>query len=119
MPALLFIYGTLHPERAPAEIASIVRRLISAGPATVRGHRYDFGEYPGVVLDPAGPVIRGEVFTVPDTATLDALDTYEDFRPADPGNSLFLRVETSAVRSDGSAVTCWIYVYNREAGGSV
>jgi gamma-glutamylcyclotransferase (GGCT)/AIG2-like uncharacterized protein YtfP len=119
MPALLFIYGTLHPDRAPREIAAAARRLIPIGPATIRGHRHDLGEYPGVILDPAAPAIEGELFTVPDAATLDALDAYEDFRPADPGNSLFLRVETTAIRADNSAVICWIYVYNRAVAGTV
>jgi len=113
MPALLFIYGTLHPDRAPREIAAAAHRLTSAGPATIRGHRYDLGEYPGVVLDPTGPLVAGELFTVPDAATLAALDAYEDFHPADPANSLFLRVETTATKPDGSLVTCWVYVYNR------
>jgi gamma-glutamylcyclotransferase (GGCT)/AIG2-like uncharacterized protein YtfP len=113
MPALLFIYGTLHPDRAPREIAAAARRLISAGPATIRGHRYDLGEYPGVVLDSNGLHIQGELFAVPDTAALAALDAYEDFRPDDPANSLFLRVETTATKPDGSPLTCWVYVYNR------
>jgi gamma-glutamylcyclotransferase (GGCT)/AIG2-like uncharacterized protein YtfP len=114
MPTHLFIYGTLHPDRAPAEIAAAANRLTSAGPATIRGRRYDLGEYPGVVLDANGTAIQGELFTVPDAATLAALDAYEDFRPADPDNSLYLRVETKATRPDGSFVTCWVYVYNRE-----
>jgi gamma-glutamylcyclotransferase (GGCT)/AIG2-like uncharacterized protein YtfP len=113
MPALLFIYGTLHPDRVPSEIAAAARRLTSAGHATIRGHRYDLGEYPGVVLDPTAAPIEGELFTVPDAATLAALDAYEDFRPADPANSLFLRVETTATKPDGSLVACWIYVDNR------
>jgi gamma-glutamylcyclotransferase (GGCT)/AIG2-like uncharacterized protein YtfP len=118
MPTLLFIYGTLHPDRASREIAAAARLLISAGRATIRGHRYDLGEYPGALLDPTGPEISGELFTVPDATTLAALDTYEDFRSDDPANSLFLRVETTAARPDGSPVNCWIYVYNGEMPGS-
>jgi gamma-glutamylcyclotransferase (GGCT)/AIG2-like uncharacterized protein YtfP len=116
MSALLFIYGTLHPDRAPREIAAAARRLKSVGPATIRGHRFDLGEYPGVVLDATGPPISGELFTVPDAVTLAALDAYEDFRPADPTGSLFLRVETTAATPDGSLLTCWVYVYNGEPG---
>jgi gamma-glutamylcyclotransferase (GGCT)/AIG2-like uncharacterized protein YtfP len=114
MPTHLFIYGTLHPDRAPSEIAAVARRLTSIGPATIRGHRYDLGDYPGVVLDTTAPPIEGELFTVPDAATLAALDAYEDFRPADPASSLFLRVETTAIRPDASLITCWVYVYNLE-----
>ncbi len=118
MPTLLFIYGTLHPDHAPREIAAAARRLTSAGRATIRGRRYNLGEYPGIILDSTGPAIPGELFTVPDAATLAALDAYEDFRPADPDNSLYLRVETTATRPDGSSVTCWVYAYNREVQGS-
>ena len=32
MRDLLFIYGTLHPDRAPAEIAAAARRLQPIGP---------------------------------------------------------------------------------------
>ena len=117
MPTPLFIYGTLHPDRAPAEIAFAVRRLTPVGPATIRGTLLDLGEYPGVLLDdtqdPAASAIPGELFTVPDAETLAALDAYEDFRPGDPGASLFLRVETAATLRDGSSLNCWVYIYNR------
>jgi len=113
MPTPLFIYGTLHPDRAPAEIASAVRRLTSIGAATVRGRLLDLGAYPGVLLDTTAPVIPGELFLVPDDETLAALDAYEDFRPASPEASLFLRVEAAATLPDGSSLNCWVYIYNR------
>ena len=115
MPELLFIYGTLHPDRAPAEIADAARRLKPLGPATIRGRLYDLGAYPGVVLDDSATrKIPGELFTVPDVETLARLDAYEDFRPGDPANSLFLRVQTTATLPDGSQRVCWVYVYNAE-----
>ena len=114
MPILLFIYGTLHPDRAPRAIAHAARRLASIGPATICGRVYDLGAYPGAILDPAAPPIPGELFAVPDEATLAALDAYEDYRPDAPASSLFLRVETTATMPDGSHHPCWVYVYNRE-----
>lgn len=114
MPTTLFIYGTLHPERAPREIAPIAHRLTPIGPATICARLYNLGAYPGAILDPAAPPISGELFTVPDAATLAALDAYEDYRPADPANSLFIRVETTATTPDGSTHPCEVYVYNRE-----
>lgn len=112
MPTCLFIYGTLHPNRAPAEIAAAARRLTSIGPATIRARLYNLGAYPGAILDPTAAPIPGELFAVPDAATLAALDTYEDFRPADPDASLYLRVETTATMRDGSHRPCWVYAYN-------
>ena len=119
MPILLFIYGTLHPDLAPREIAAAARRLTHIGSATIHARVYHLGEYPGAILDPTAPPIPGELFTVPDTPTLAALDTYEDYRPANPANSLFLRVETIATTPDGSPHPCWVYVYNREVPGSM
>ena len=116
MPTLLFLYGTLHPDRAPAEIAPAARRLIPVGPATIRARLYDLGAYPGVILsdeaDATAPEVPGEVFSVPDATTLAALDRYEDYRPADLAASLFLRTETVVTLDDGSRHSCWVYVYN-------
>jgi len=116
MPILLFVYGTLHPDRAPREIAHAARRLTLVGPATIRGHLYHLGAYPGVVLashhDPAQPEVPGHLFHVPDAATLAALDAYEGFRPADPAASLFLRVEAPATTPHGAIHSCQVYVYN-------
>jgi gamma-glutamylcyclotransferase (GGCT)/AIG2-like uncharacterized protein YtfP len=115
MPSALFIYGTLHPDRAPSEIAEAARRLKPIGRGTIRARLYNLGEYPGVILDETAPdTVTGEVFLVPDAATLARLDWYEDFRPDDPANSLFLRTKTAVTFNDGSRETCWVYVYNRE-----
>jgi gamma-glutamylcyclotransferase (GGCT)/AIG2-like uncharacterized protein YtfP len=112
MPTLLFIYGTLHPDCAPREIAAAARRLQPIGPATIHACLYNLGEYPGAILDPTATPIPGELFTVPDAETLAALDAYEDFRPNDPTNSLFIRTKTTATTPDGSHHPCWVYVYN-------
>jgi len=118
MPTRLFIYGTLHPDRAPAEIAPVTRRLTSIGRGTIRARLYNLGEYPGAILadesDPAAPTVSGEVFLVPDAATLSALDAYEDYRPDSPADSLFLRKEAVVTFDDGSRKSCWVYVYNRD-----
>jgi gamma-glutamylcyclotransferase (GGCT)/AIG2-like uncharacterized protein YtfP len=108
----LFIYGTLHPDRAPREIAAVARRLKSICRATVRARLYNFGEYPGIVLDNAAKPIPGELFAVPDGDTLAALDAYEDFRPSSPAESLFLREKAIVTLDDGSQESCWVYTYN-------
>ena len=115
MPGLLFIYGTLHPNRAPAEIADAARTLKPIGRGTILGKLYDLGEYPGVVLDGATcEIISGEVFAIPDAETLAQLDRYEDYRLDDLANSLFLRVQTAVTLDTGLTEVCWVYVYNRE-----
>ena len=112
MPDLLFIYGTLHPDRAPAEIAAAARRLVPHAHGTIRARLYNLGAYPGAILDDQAPPLHGELFTVPDDETLARLDRYEDYCPADPANSLFLREKAIVTLDDGSHQTCWVYVYN-------
>ena len=110
----LFVYGTLSPRHAPPEIAATVRRLRPVGPASVRGHLYDLGEYPGAVLsEKSRSVIRGEVFELPgDQNTLTSLDTYEGFEPNKRSSSLFLRRVWPVTMDDGKRRRCWVYVYN-------
>lgn len=115
MLGYLFIYGTLHPDRAPDEIAEAARRLQPFGPAALRGRVYNLGDYPGLVLDPAGGLVQGEVFILPDEPTLAQLDAYEDFRPDDREGSLFLRTSATVTMQDGSQLLCWVYVYNAHA----
>ena len=125
MPDPLFIYGTLHPDRAPAAIASTARLLKPFGGeinrATIQARLYDLGAYPGVVLseDPSDTV-AGELFILPGgpdaAAILARLDDYEDFRPSDPASSLFLRQQVLATFQDGpnagTEIACWVYTYN-------
>ncbi|WP_263372990.1 gamma-glutamylcyclotransferase family protein [Granulicella aggregans] len=118
MPDLLFIYGTLHPDRAPAAISSTARLLKPRGRATIHARLYDLGPYPGVVLsdDPAD-IVAGELFILPDDPSILArLDDYEDFRRSDPANSLFLRQRVLATLQSGpdagTEIACWVYTYN-------
>lgn len=114
----LFLYGTLLPTEAPKEIASIVKRLRRLGSAQVRGRLYDFGEFPGAVLDPLSrTMIHGELVALPsDGRILDALDRYEEFDPLAPKRSLFIRKRAKIRMANGSSREGWIYVYNRPPG---
>lgn len=111
----LFLYGTLLPSEAPQEIASIVRRFRRLGSAHVRGRLYDFGEFPGAVLDPSSrTIIHGELVALPsDGRILQELDRYEEFDPSDPKRSLFVRKKTKVQMANGSSREGWIYVYNK------
>ncbi|HEY1262905.1 MAG TPA: gamma-glutamylcyclotransferase family protein, partial [Terriglobales bacterium] len=70
MERYLFIYGTLSPRHAPAEISGAVRRLRRVGKGSVQGKLYDLGEYPGAVLSKSGNAISGEVFALPEDGEL-------------------------------------------------
>lgn len=109
----LFVYGTLHPNRVPRELSALVSRFHSLGKGSVRGHLYDFGRYPGVILDDNGSSISGEVFLLPpDTDIFQRLDDYEGYLPEDPDRSLFLRQEVTVAMENGSPLPAWIYLYN-------
>lgn len=115
MAEQLFVYGTLHPQRAPAEIADVVKKLRPVGNGTIRGRLFNFGDYPGVILDTASKDrVHGTVFILPeDSDALARLDNYEEYDPNDPARSLFKRRKTKVTFADGSIRQCWIYVYNQ------
>lgn len=110
----LFVYGTLHPDRAPSEIAETVRQFRSLGKGTIRGRIHRFQEYPAVKLDGKnGSRVSGQVFQVPNDETLRKLDEYEEFDPANREQSLFLRRKVRVKLSDGPSLDCWVYEYNK------
>ncbi len=111
----LFVYGTLHPDRAPAEIADVMGAMRPIGKGTIRARRFDFGDYPGVVInDKASTRVQGEVFALPsDPSALTRLDEYEEYDPERPHNSLFRRKRIWVTLADGTRENCWVYLYNR------
>jgi len=110
----LFVYGTLRPDRAPAEIVDIVAQFHRLGEGTVHGRLYDLGDYPGIVLDPKAGQVKGEIFAIPQSpGALARLDAYEEYHPAARRESLFLRRKTTVTLTNGTQSQCWVYVYNK------
>lgn len=115
----LFVYGTLHPDRAPSEIADAVRQFRSVGEGTIRGRIYRFGDYPAVKLDSKnGSRVRGQIFQVPNEETLRKLDEYEEFDPASGEKSLFWRRRVRVRLNDATTLDCWVYEYNKSLPAS-
>ncbi|HEY8998307.1 MAG TPA: gamma-glutamylcyclotransferase family protein [Edaphobacter sp.] len=113
-PQHLFVYGTLHPDRAPAEMQHAVAHLTYFAKATITGELHNLGDYPGLSLHREQNTIPGTVFTLPDDpALLAALDDYEGYLPHDPAASLFLRVIHPVTLEDGTRLDCWVYLYNQ------
>ena len=114
MTEFLFTYGTLQPGRAPAEIAHLVERLQVAGRGHVHGTLYDFGHYPGAVLDASSASrIPGTIYKLPpDRDLLARLDEYEEYSPESPETSQFIRELHAVHWEDGRTSLCWVYVYN-------
>lgn len=111
--AALFVYGTLAPGRSNAFMLDPLDGTWR--PATVRGRVYQVGwggemGYPGLILEPAAPVVEGLLFTSPDLpAHWARLDAFEgrDYR----------RVRTRVQCATG-AVEAHVYVL-REDGETV
>ena len=112
----LFVYGTLHPDRAPEEIKEVVKRLTPLGRGTVVGQLHDLGEYPALIVGgKRRERVPGAVFALPDDpAALQALDRYEEFQPADLENSLFVRLKRTVTLENGSRKRLWVYLYNQK-----
>ena len=119
MTQYIFLYGTLLPDHAPAQIAPAVARLRSVGRGQVQGWLYDLGSYPGAVLRKAGPPIYGEVFELPDDPEiLRRMDAYEEFDPERRQSTEFVRQQCPVAMQDGRKIRCWVYVYNRDPGAA-
>ena len=116
MKQRLFVYGTIHPDRAPAEIKAVVKKLVPIGQGTISGTlQHDLGPYPALTLNGKKTQrVRGAVFALPDAETLRRLDRYEEYLPADPENSLFIRSKRLVTFDDGTRRFCWVYTYNQK-----
>jgi len=113
-----FFYGTLIAGSGnPAEEAAhaLLRDL---GPATARGALYAVGEAEGwypVLLSGAGAV-HGRLYeAAPGFGETDlaALDAYEDFDPADPAGSLYIRAAIVVTDSNDAFREAQAYSFNR------
>jgi len=120
MAEYLFTYGTLLPGHAPAAMTAAASRLRLIGEGQVQGILYDFGPYPGAVLDAASErAIFGTVYELPaDPAVLRQLDEYEDCYPEAPELSQYLRVRRPVALAGGETLDCWMYEYNRGIGSA-
>ncbi len=115
MPNYLFVYGTLQPEKAPAEIRKDVKKMELLGKGTVWGKLVDLGAYPGAMLGKQyRKTIPGLVLSLPDDPkVLARLDRYEEFFPDAPEQSLFVRRQVEVELEDQTLTSCWIYEWNR------
>jgi gamma-glutamylcyclotransferase (GGCT)/AIG2-like uncharacterized protein YtfP len=75
--------------------------------------------YPGYLPDssPAAPHVVAEVVDISDPNLWASLDALERYVPDDPAGSEYVRAPTQATMADGSALTCWTYVYNAPVNG--
>ena len=112
-PDRLFTYGTLMTGFSRRPLLGEARL---EGLGRIRGSLYDFGDYPGVVLDGRGWV-AGELYQVPDLpARLPTLDREEWCDPADDARSLYVRRTVAVHAAGGEVREAWVYAYNERFG---
>ncbi|WP_144161110.1 gamma-glutamylcyclotransferase [Paraburkholderia sp. BCC1885] len=111
----VFIYGTLRAGEINDISEAAARHQIAPptllGQATMRGRLFDFGRYPGLVPDEAGPLVHGDVYEI-DPALVAVLDEIEEVYPGVEG--LFVAREVT-VEVDGRAMVCRFYPVTKSA----
>jgi gamma-glutamylcyclotransferase (GGCT)/AIG2-like uncharacterized protein YtfP len=105
----VFVYGTLRAGEINDMMRAAARHGIAApvyvGTASMGGQLYDFGHYPGMVLDATGQRVTGDIYRIP-AALIPVLDEIEAVYPGEAG--LFVR-ETHDVACNGKTYPCIVY----------
>ncbi|MDE1184005.1 gamma-glutamylcyclotransferase family protein [Paraburkholderia sp.] len=105
----VFVYGTLRAGEINDISAAAARNDIPEptllGTVTVRGHLFDFGAYPGLVVDEEGGHVTGDVYEISDelVAVLDEIEAVY------PGNDTLFLPQDLMVKIDGETVPCRFY----------
>lgn len=109
----VFVYGTLRAGEVNDMSHAAERHGIAApewvGAAHVKGRLFDFGTYPGLVIDEEGAPIRGDVYRIED-ALVPVLDEIEHVYPGVEGLFRSHRLHID-VNVDGRSdqIDCLIY----------
>ena len=111
----VFVYGTLRAGEVNDISSAAARHDIAAptllGTAVVKGRLYDFGNYPGLVVDEHGVSVKGDVYAIED-ALVAVLDEIEEVYPGVEG---LFRGHDVTLDVDGTAVACRFYPVAKEA----
>lgn len=134
----LFVYGTLQqhwladeskwPAAADKQALRQLRRALQQqarwhGSAQIRGRLYRVAHYPGLICDPRGDWINGDLYALRQPQSLlPLLDAYEECSPAFPPPHEYQRVRCQVqVMTDNGQRTqtrrAWVYRYNRSVAG--
>lgn len=113
----VFFYGTLMtPFNRPGR-QRVNPKLVFAGRGTITAALFDLGIYPAAVPTHDGGRVWGELYEMQDPpAVLAILDEIEGYRPSEPAQSLYTRVETDVTFEDGTTQPAWAYFYNAPLG---
>lgn len=121
----LFVYGTLRKSsrQGGQNHHPMHRALCASADYLCDGHcpgkLYNIGHYPGLIPDPSGKaLVQGEIYRVHNPQRLwRVLDAYENFNPADPANSDYIRAKTTVTTAGHGDIVSWVYHYNLSVKG--
>lgn len=102
---LIFVYGTLRGGGCNHfRMAGAVR----VGAGILRGRIYRIAWYPGLVLDPAGDEVQGELYWVK-MDHLAALDAFEGLAEGRTEGLEYRRVTASVIAEDANKFSAWVW----------
>jgi gamma-glutamylcyclotransferase (GGCT)/AIG2-like uncharacterized protein YtfP len=118
MSDIIFVYGTLRPsvKNSRADLFEAVAE--SLGEARVRGHLYNLGAYPGLVLNEASNVwVVGAIYRLhhPEP-TLKILDEYEGATAR--SDDAYERALVTVANSEHATLQAWTYLYRGPLTGA-
>jgi gamma-glutamylcyclotransferase (GGCT)/AIG2-like uncharacterized protein YtfP len=114
----IFVYGTLREGRLEHILPEIKRFVTYSDKGYVKGRLFDVGDFPGARparLD--NKKVYGQLIEIKPEHESDVfreLDEYEEYNPANPDNSLFVRKKVNVFTKEGKNVNAWIYWYNHK-----
>lgn len=114
-----FFYGTLVAGSGNTAAQAAHARLRPVGPATASGALWAIpdgvGWYPALVAG-LGGLVHGMLYGAADGFDADdlaRLDSWEDYRPDNPDESLYLRKATQVTDAGGNSITAQVYRFNQ------
>jgi len=112
-PTAFFVYGTLKRGQLNCSLIEPHARRIEH--AYVRGQLFDVGLFPALVEGEGtvqGELVHLRAIDMPHL--LSVIDRLEDFRPEDPGGSMYVRRIVEVTTASHHLVPAYAYFYNCE-----
>jgi gamma-glutamylcyclotransferase (GGCT)/AIG2-like uncharacterized protein YtfP len=116
----LFAYGLLKSGHAFFE-EQLKPHIVSTTEAAVQGEIYYLPNHGFPAMMEGSGTVYGELLVFKDDSILAEIDAYEDYFPADPERSAYIRKEIEVTTKDGKKEKAFAYLMTREkiirAGG--
>ena len=113
----IVFYGSLMRDYGQLKRLGVGDRLQLIGPCRLAGALFDLGAYPGFrPLDQkSGASVVAESYEILDIGIITSLDAFENYIPARPIESLYLRRQVTLIEPAGAKA--WVYIYNQTTEG--